>query len=447
MTPVRSVSFQRTIPIRHEVDVFVAGGGPAGFAAALVAARQGRRVYVAEGTACFGGMGTSGLVPAFMQFGDGEHFDAGGVGREIYDRLWDMDAAGPRDKRDFGCCRLSIRVEALKRLYDLIAEASGLDFTFHTQLIAVEGTDGCATHAFCFGKSGLFAVRAKLFVDGTGDGDLAAWAGAPFAKGDEEGRMMPGTLCSLWADVDWDTVHKSGLGAGGARLKEAFLDEVFSVEDRHLSGMWCVGEHVGGGNIGHTYDVDGTDERSLTKALVRGRKRMVEYERYYKEYMKGFEKMELVGTGALLGLRETRRILGDYVLSLKDFKSRAVFDDEIGRYCYPVDIHASSPDEEAFDQFEEEFRNLRYEKGESYGIPYRILTPLGLDNVLVAGRCVSSDRYILGSIRVMPGCYITGQAAGMAAAMAVEKNTSTRGIDVKELQERLKELGAFLPNA
>ncbi|OPX25316.1 MAG: hypothetical protein B1H02_01815 [Candidatus Latescibacteria bacterium 4484_107] len=447
MTPVRSVSFQRTIPIRHEVDVFVAGGGPAGFAAALVAARQGRRVYVAEGTACFGGMGTSGLVPAFMQFGDGEHFDAGGVGREIYDRLWDMDAAGPRDKRDFGCCRLSIRVEALKRLYDLIAEASGLDFTFHTQLIAVEGTDGCATHAFCFGKSGLFAVRAKLFVDGTGDGDLAAWAGAPFAKGDEEGRMMPGTLCSLWADVDWDTVHKSGLGAGGARLKEAFLDEVFSVEDRHLPGMWCVGEHVGGGNIGHTYDVDGTDERSLTKALVRGRKRMVEYERYYKEYMKGFEKMELVGTGALLGLRETRRILGDYVLSLKDFKSRAVFDDEIGRYCYPVDIHASSPDEEAFDQFEEEFRNLRYEKGESYGIPYRILTPLGLDNVLVAGRCVSSDRYILGSIRVMPGCYITGQAAGMAAAMAVEKNTSTRGIDVKELQERLKELGAFLPNA
>ncbi|MCD6335836.1 MAG: FAD-dependent oxidoreductase [Candidatus Latescibacteria bacterium] len=447
MTPVRSVSFQRTIPIRHEVDVFVAGGGPAGFAAALVAARQGRRVYVAEGTACFGGMGTSGLVPTFMQFGDGEHFDAGGVGREIYDRLWDMDAAGPRDKRDFGCCRLSIRVEALKRLYDLIAEASGLDFTFHTQLIAVEGTDGCATHAFCFGKSGLFAVRAKLFVDGTGDGDLAAWAGAPFAKGDEEGRMMPGTLCSLWADVDWDTVHKSGLGAGGARLKEAFLDEVFSVEDRHLPGMWCVGEHVGGGNIGHTYDVDGTDERSLTKALVRGRKRMVEYERYYKEYMKGFEKMELVGTGALLGLRETRRILGDYVLSLKDFKSRAVFDDEIGRYCYPVDIHASSPDEEAFDQFEEEFRNLRYEKGESYGIPYRILTPLGLDNVLVAGRCVSSDRYILGSIRVMPGCYITGQAAGMAAAMAVEKNTSTRGIDVKELQERLKELGAFLPNA
>jgi len=259
--------------------------------------------------------------------------------------------------------------------------------------------------------------------------------------------MMPGTLCSLWADVDWDTAYKGGLVSGRDHLEEAFRDKVFTIEDRHLPGMWCVGEHVGGGNIGHTFDVDGTDERSLTQALVQGRKSMVEYERFYREYVKGFEKMELVATGALLGLRETRRVLGDYVLCLEDFRNRAVFDDEIGRYCYPVDIHASSPDEASFAQFEKEYKTLRYEKGESYGIPYRILTPRGLDNVLVAGRCVSSDRTILGSIRVMPGCYITGQAAGMAAAMAVEKNTSTRGVDIQELRKRLKEMGAFLPNA
>jgi hypothetical protein len=112
-----------------------------------------------------------------------------------------------------------------------------------------------------------------------------------------------------------------------------------------------------------------------------------------------------------------------------------------------VDIHASKPDQAAYAQFEEEFARLRYQKGESYGIPYRILTPRGLDNVLVAGRCVSTDRSLQGSIRVMPGCYITGQAAGVAAAIAVEKNTTTRGFAVQELQQRLKKTGAYLPNA
>ena len=148
--------------------------------------------------------------------------------------------------------------------------------------------------------------------------------------------------------------------------------------------------------------------------------------RFYKEYLKGFERMELVASGSLLGIRESRRILGDYVLNLEDFKRRAIFDDEIGRYSYPVDIHASRPGEKEYKQFEEEFRTLRYDKGESYGIPYRTLTPRGLENLLVAGRCISSDRYLQGSVRVMPGCFITGQAAGVAAALAVEHETGTR---------------------
>jgi hypothetical protein len=112
-----------------------------------------------------------------------------------------------------------------------------------------------------------------------------------------------------------------------------------------------------------------------------------------------------------------------------------------------VDIHAAKPDKTLYAQFEDEFARLRYQEGESYGIPYRILTPRGLDNLLVAGRCVSTDRYLQGSIRVMPGCYITGQAAGMAAALAVEHNTTTRGFAVKELQQRLLSMGAYLPNA
>jgi hypothetical protein len=221
---------------------------------------------------------------------------------------------------------------------------------------------------------------------------------------------------------------------------------VFTIQDRHLPGMWRVGEHMAGGNVGHTFGVDGTDERSLTKALLWGRRSLSEYERYYKEYLEGFERMRLAASGGLLGLRETRRILGDYVLCLEDFKRRAVFEDEIGRYAYPVDIHASSPDKVSYAKFEEEFASLRYRDGESYGIPYRTLTPRGLQNMLVAGRCVSTDRFLQGSLRVMPGCYITGQAAGAAAALAVEMGRGVHEVEVKELQRRLKGMGAYLPN-
>jgi len=432
----KTAIFQREIPVKHEVDVCVAGGGPAGVATAVTAARQGCSVYLAEEQACFGGMGTAGLVPAFMQFSDGVNFLAGGIGEEILEKLRNAGGTGP----DSG---FSIRSEVLKRVYDDLLLEAGLSFTLHTRLIAVEVDEASVSLAIMAAKSGLFGVRAHVFIDATGDGDLAAWAGAPFEKGDDEGNLQPGTLCSLWADIDWEKVRKPD--ARG--LEEAFKDEVFTVQDRHLSGMWRVGRHVGGANIGHAFGVDGTDEGSLTRALIDSRKRLLEFECYYKNYLDGYENMELVSTGSLMGIRETRRITGDYVLCLDDFQKRAVFEDEIGRYSYPVDIHASKPDIENYNKFKEEFASLRYGKGESYGIPYRTLTPRGLENVLVAGRCISCDRYIQGSVRVMPGCYITGQAAGMAAAISVRENTDTRGFSVKELQERLKKVGAFLPNA
>jgi len=437
--------FSVEVPVRHQVDVFVAGGGPAGVAAAVAAARHGRSVFLAEGQACFGGMGTSGLVPVFMPFDNGVDFLAGGIGREVHDAMDAYAEARPNDP----IRPPLIRAEVLKRIYDDMVVASGAQFTFHTHMIAVECEAGNVRRVICWGKSGLFAVQAAVYIDATGDGDLAAWAGAPFEKGDEEGRMMPGTLCSLWADVDWDAVNNAR--AEGHRddeaLPSAIADGCFTIPDRHLPGMWRCGTHVGGGNIGHTFGVDGTDEHSLTQALLWGRKLVLEYETYYKKYLKGFERMELVATGSLLGLRETRRIMGDYLLCLDDFQNRAVFDDEIGRYSYPVDVHSPTPEEQTQKKALDGFINFRYKPGESYGIPYRCLIPRGLRNVFLSGRCISSDRYMQGSIRVMPGCFITGQAAGVAAALAAEKGTDTRGVDVAELQRRLKAMGAFLPNA
>lgn len=429
------VVFQRDLEVRHEVDVLVVGGGPAGVAAAVSAARQGAKVFLAEATACLGGLGTSGMVPAFMQFTDGVNFLAGGIGEEILNKMWEY--GGKIEGSEY-----SIKVEALKRVYDDIVTEAGVDFTLHTQMVAVDAEDGLVNYVVFAAKSGMFAVKAKIYIDGTGDGDLCAWAGAEYEKGDENGEMMAGTLCSLWANIDWDRVVRPD----NRRLEEAIKDKIFTYEDRHLSGIWRTGKTLGGGNIGHTYDVDGTDERSLTKSLIWGRKSMTEFERYYREYLDGYEEMELAATGAILGIRESRRILGDYVMVLDDFINRASFDDEIGRYAYPIDIHPSDTSVEGFKKFEKEYHNLRYKDGESYGIPYRALTPRGLQNVLVAGRCVSCDRYMQSSIRVMPGCYITGQAAGVAAAMAAEKNTDTRGIDIKELQSRLKAIGAYLPN-
>ncbi len=293
-----TVTFQRNIPIRHEVDVFVAGGGPSGVAAAVAASRQGRSVFLAERHTCLGGMGTAGLVPVFMQFSDGENMLAAGMGEEILTKLRQAGGTGPDSK-------FTIRAEVLKRVCDDLLLDAGVDFTLETQLIGVEKEDDRVSLAILAAKSGLFAIKAKVFIDCTGDGDLATWAGAPFEKGDEEGNLMPGTLCSLWIDVDWEAVNAGGRWRDDGRLEEAFKDRVFTHEDRHLPGMWRVGEHLGGGNIGHTFGVDNTDERSVTEALIWGRKSILEYERYYKEYLKGFEKMKLVATGSLLGIRES----------------------------------------------------------------------------------------------------------------------------------------------
>lgn len=431
------MTFERELELRHDVDVLIAGGGPAGCAAAVAAARGGADVFLIEANACLGGQGTAGMVPAFMQFGDGENFLAAGLGREFLERMWFYGGMKYASRKTF-----AIKQEALKRAYDEMLADAGAQFSFGSVLTAVEVAGGEIRYGVVSAKSGLYAVRAKVYIDCTGDADLAFWSGVPCDKGDEQGRMMAGTLCSLWTGIDWEKRD----GRDGRHLEQAIRDGLFEKPDLHLPGMWRISDKIGGGNIGHTFGVDGTDERSLTQALVYGRKLIDQYEIYYKKYLTGYEDMELAATGAMLGIRETRRIQGEYRLVLDDFVNKAVFEDEIGRYCYPVDIHASDNSTDSFEKFYTAHTSYRYEKGESYGIPYRVLVPRIVDNLLVAGRCVSTDRPMQSSVRVMPGCYITGQAAGAAAALCAKNNVKPRGVDVHEVQKKLLDLGMYLPN-
>ncbi len=433
---MKSIEYTRKIEVKYDTDICVVGGGPAGVAAAVSAARNGARVCLFEKEQCFGGAATAAKVPAFMRFSDGVNFLAEGIGREIFNKLY--------GECDYTPIEFSISAEKLKRIYDEMVTEAGIDFLFETTLLDINAEDGVVSSAVFKGKEKLFAVKAKYFIDATGDGFLAAAAGADFEKGDEEGHMMPATLCSVWGDIDWNrVVVELGKDPDNRCLKQAFEDNVFTVKDPGLPGMWRFSRHYGGGNIGHIFGVDGTDEKSITDGIIQARKRMPEYEYYYNHYLEGYENAVVLMTGDILGIRETRRIVCDYMSKMDDYINHAVFDDEIGRYCYPIDIHS-------YDIDSDEGFNKLYEKGygigKSYGISYRSLLPKKLNNVITAGRCIGAERAMMGSMRVMPCCFITGMAAGTAAALASRNGEELRKIDIKELQEMLVEQGAYLPN-
>ena len=418
------MQYTKNLEIRYHADVMVIGGGPAGVVAAIAAARHSKKVLLVEATGALGGLGTTGMVPAYATFSDGVNMLCDGIGMEIRRRV--SKAVAPETYWT------PIDAEELKRTYDALVQEAGVEVLFFTTLADVIVSGRHVECAVLTSKRGLCAATADVFVDCSGDGMLAALAGA----------VMPPTVCSLWAGVD----PKQYRGVSVAEhLEPAIADGVFTFADRHLTGLFPKDTETYGGNIGHIFDTDCLDETSMTQAMMWGRKSMEEYLKFYREYVPGCDHIELVATAPLLGVRESRRIKCDYMLGVQDFLERACFEDEIGRYCYPVDIHVMNTDEKEYKRFLEEYnKSLHYEKGESYGIPYRSLIPVSFDNVLTAGRCMGTDRQMEASIRVMPGCYITGQAAGIAAAMACDVGDDVRSVDVKKLQKALAEDGAYL---
>ena len=433
---MRTLSYQKDVPLLYDVDVFVAGGGPAGCAAAAAAAKRGATVYLAEAQASFGGCGTNGMVLLFMTFGDGVHFVADGIGREVWERM-----NGYKYPRQEGVvCGDGIHPECLRRAYDDMMEAYGVQFNFGTTLVdAVVGEDRKIAYCILTGRGGAYAVRAKQYIDATGDGELSALAGAGYEYGDEKGLTMGASLCSLWTDIDYDRRD----GWDESRLEQAIADGVFREPDRHLPGMNRISCTAGGGNIGHIFGVDARSMPSVTEALVYGRRLYDDYVKYYNAYLPGFEKAELLTTANMLGIRESRRIDCYYRLCREDYMRRAVFEDEIGRYCYPMDIHESDNSAESNARFKEVYYDdrYRYAPGETYGIPYRSLVVRDVDNLLVAGRCISSTHEAQASYRIMPFCSELGHAAGTAVAVAVKNGTGVRDVDVKQVQEILRSEG------
>lgn len=425
------ISYQKTLDVRYKTDVLVAGGGPAGVAAAVMCARAqkilGGNVLLLEQSGTFGGSSTLVGVPELMNFDDGRNFLAKGFGRDIYTALYGncpMNRSWP-----------TVRPERLKLLYDSLMEESEANFHFYSRIVDVIVHDQTVTHVIVSAPEGMYAIETGIVIDCTGSGAVCAMAGCAFEYGDENGIPMSSTLCSLWGGVDFSRKQNDGSWIG-----QAVQDGIFTQYDTILPGIKPTYPElgVGGGNVGHCFGVRDIDTLSMTGAMVEGRRRLEEYQTYYKRYVPGCENAVLMDSANYLGVRESRRICCLETLSENDFFDQTSKPNEIGRYSYPIDIHPMTADRKGMRDFSTHVAQ-RHNAGESYSIPYGCLVPENIRNMLVAGRCIGADHAMQASIRVIPGCYITGQAAGIAAALCIRDHTNPADADIHGLQELLED--------
>ncbi len=440
-----TLPFSRSLELDASWDVIVVGGGPAGCTAAAASARAGARTLLLEQTQSLGGSGTTALVPAWCPFSDRKQMIYRGLAEKVFRASQQGTPHVPKAQLDW----VAINPEQLKRVYDDMLEEFGVEVRFQTFLASVErNAAGDVEALIVSNKSGLRALKARVYVDCTGDGDLAAWAGAEFQKGDELGEMQPATHCFVLSNVNETALSKIRL-YGGDPLSPIHAIRASGkypeIPDTHLCHN-KIGPGTQGFNAGHLFHVDNTDPASVSRAARDGRRLALSYQRALAEFAPdAFGDSFLVMTGTQVGIRETRRIIGDYVLTLDDWLARQSFGDEICRNAYFIDLHSTAAEMRA-KKVVTVHRFEHYGPGESHGIPYRCLTPKGLSNVLVAGRNISVERAVHGSIRVMPVCLSMGEAAGLAAAMASQAPVpNVHTIDTTLLRARLREAGAYLP--
>jgi len=439
---------EREIPVGKGYDLVVAGGGPGGAAAAISAARLGAKVLLVEATGCMGGMGTSGLVTEFPALGDGERLLVGGVILEVVEAMFQRgfieSHVKPESWRNGHMKDVPHNVEGYKLILDEFATKAGVDICFFTQVIDVDADAkaGEVRGVVLSNIEGYHYVQAKTFVDGTGDAVLSALCGAICREaGRDTPGIMPPSLCSMVSGVDWDRFKDQQ-----KMVEKAIDDGFFTVPDRHVPGLFRTGEKIGLLNAPHVFNLDALRCKSMSDGLMCGRRLAQEYIAFYRKYVPGCENLEHVTTASLMGVRESRRILGEYEMTANDFLSRRQFPDQIGVYNYPMDPHPYDNSKAEYERYHTEFTKTgKLKVGECYGMPYGILVPKGWKNLWAAGRCVSTDVRVNAAIRVQPAAYLLGQAAGTAAVQSIRTQRPAAEIDTEVLVATLRKAGAYLP--
>jgi FAD dependent oxidoreductase len=443
--PIKTISEPaREVPLYGEYEVAVLGGGPAGIAAAVAAARAGRRTLLIERYGFLGGMGTAAGVTNFCGlhanvFGE-MHRVVQGIASELLARI---DRLGGLNAPHLVLGKILAQAydtPAYKIAADDLLAAHKVDILFHALGAGVVMRDTGRIKALMVEtKAGRQAIVADIFIDCSGDGDLAAWAGAAFEVGDNAGSMLYPSMMFRLNGIDpqkageaWRTIPAL-MEKAEADGTHHFPRKAAIVRPQRSQVEWRVNFTQLAREDGTA--INGLEPDDLTRGEVEGRRQAVNAFDFLRT-VPGFEKSYIVDLPPQLGIRETRRVIGGYMLSGEDVLGCASFEDSIGVNGWPMEVHVAG--DVIF-----KFPPIPGSRGFNE-MPYRMLVPAGVDNLLVAGRCASMTHDGQSAARVSGACFAMGEAAGAAAALALSGNTIPRDIAVEKLQQQLKAQGAFI---
>ena len=410
-------------------DLAVIGGGFAGVAAALAAARGGAKVLIVEKSNCLGGAAVNCLVNPFMPNRtkmDGAYVE---LSMGIFDEI-----LGRMRARNAMRWETFLEEELKFVLSEMVLEAQ-IDLLFHAYIFKVENDGGNVKSVTVATKSGEVTIKADYFIDATGDAQLAYLAGCPVVLGREPDHLcQPMTLCFRVGNVDVEKFNASRDRLREAHRQSLEAGELINPRENILVFPTPI-QNVLHFNTTRVVKKNPTSPEEVTEAEILARRQVYEIYEFMKQHADGLEDSFLMMTAAEIGVRESRMIVGDYVLTEQDCRNCVKFEDAIAACNYDIDIH--NPEGTGTSHY-------YFPAGEYYTIPYRSLIPKGAENVLVAGRCISSDHGAQASYRIMPVVCCIGEAAGSAVGLAVKQNCTVREVDVKELQNELKSNRAYI---